>query len=110
MKYQTSSPGYKTFLTDERVSPGYKTFLTSLSQTVTLEEALRYPHWRNAMDEDMQVLLKNETREVVNRSKDQKLVGCRWIFTIKYKSDGSLERYRARLVAKGYTQTYENRL
>ena len=31
---------------------------------------------------------------------------CKWIFIVKYKSDGSLERYKARLVAKEYTQTY----
>ena len=34
------------------------------------------------------------------------LVGCKWIFTIKYKVDGNIERYKARLVTKGYTQTY----
>ena len=33
-------------------------------------------------------------------------VECRWIYTIKYKSDGSLDRYKARLVTKGYTQVY----
>ena len=34
------------------------------------------------------------------------LVGCKWIFTVKYKVDGTIERYKARLVTKGYTQTY----
>ena len=34
------------------------------------------------------------------------MVGNRWISTIKYKSDGSLERYKPRLVTKGFTQTY----
>ena len=38
--------------------------------------------------------------------KDKKLVGCRWVFTVKYNSDGSVERYKARLIAKGYTQEY----
>lgn len=36
----------------------------------------------------------------------KKLVACRWVFTIKYKADGTLERYKARLVAKEYTLTY----
>nr|GEZ57261.1 putative ribonuclease H-like domain-containing protein [Tanacetum cinerariifolium] len=36
----------------------------------------------------------------------EKTVGCRWIFTIKYKPDETIERYKARLVVKGYTQTY----
>ena len=33
-------------------------------------------------------------------------VGCKWVFTIKYNVDGSVERYKARLVSKGFTQTY----
>jgi len=33
-------------------------------------------------------------------------VGCRWVFSVKHKADGSVERYKARMVAKGYTQTY----
>nr|CAN83734.1 hypothetical protein VITISV_024044 [Vitis vinifera] len=37
----------------------------------------------------------------------KKPVGCRWIYTVKYKADGSIERFKARLVEKGYTQTYE---
>lgn len=33
-------------------------------------------------------------------------VGCKWVHTVKYKADGLIERYMARLVAKGFTQTY----
>ena len=33
-------------------------------------------------------------------------MGCKWVFTIKHKSDGSVERFKARLVAKGFTQSY----
>ena len=58
------------------------------------------------MNEEMSALERNETWEIVERPKDKKAVGCRWIYTVKYKSDGTLDRYKARLVAKGYTQTY----
>ena len=34
------------------------------------------------------------------------LVGCKWVFTVKYKVDGSIDRHKVRLVAKGFTQTY----
>jgi len=37
---------------------------------------------------------------------DAVIVGCRWVFTLKYCPDGSVDRYKATLVAKGYTQTY----
>jgi len=33
-------------------------------------------------------------------------VGCRWIFTLKYRPNGFVDRYKSKLVAKGYTQTY----
>ena len=39
--------------------------------------------------------------------KGKKTVGCKWIFSIKYKADGSIDRHKARLVAKEYTQTCE---
>lgn len=35
-----------------------------------------------------------------------KPVGCRWVFIVKYNADGNVEWYRARLVAKGFAQTY----
>ena len=34
------------------------------------------------------------------------LVGCKWVFKLKLKADGSLECHKARLVSKGYTQEY----
>jgi hypothetical protein len=33
-------------------------------------------------------------------------MGCQWIFTVKYKADGGIERFKAQLMAKGYSQTY----
>ena len=58
------------------------------------------------MIEEMDALEKNKTWEIVNKPKRKDLVGCKWVFTLKYKDDDSLERYKARLVATEYTQTY----
>ncbi|RVW76999.1 Copia protein [Vitis vinifera] len=56
--------------------------------------------------EEMGALEKNETWEIVERLKRKNIIDCKWIFTLKYKIDGSLERHKTRLLAKGYTQTY----
>ena len=58
------------------------------------------------MNEEMKSLQKNETWELVECPLEKKPVVCRWIYTVKYKADGSIERFKARLVTKGYTQTY----
>ena len=54
----------------------------------------------------MRALLKNHTWEEVEKKPGIKPIGCRWVFNIKYNSRGSLERYKTRLVAKDYTQSY----
>jgi len=54
----------------------------------------------------MEALEKNATWELVTLPDGKSIVGCRWVFTVKHKSDGSVERYKARLVAKGYTQSF----
>ena len=58
------------------------------------------------MNEDMKALQKNSMQEVVDYPEGKIPIGCRWVFTIKYKADGTIERCKTRLVAKGYTQTY----
>ena len=54
----------------------------------------------------MDALKKNETGDIVDLFQGTWPVGCKWVFLIKYKVDGSVERYKAWLVPKGYTQTY----
>ena len=55
----------------------------------------------------MQTLEKNKTREIVYFPREKKTMGWKWVFIVKYKSDGNIERCKARFVAKGFTQTYE---
>ena len=54
----------------------------------------------------MKALQKDNTWELVQLLKGKTTVGCKWLFTIKHKSNGTVERYKAHLVAKGFTQTY----
>ena len=54
----------------------------------------------------MNSLQKNKTWDIVDCPLGKKPVGCRWIYTMKYKVDGIIKRFKVRLVVKGYTQTY----
>ena len=46
------------------------------------------------------------TWDVVDLPKGKISMGCKWVFTVKYNSDRTMERYKSRLVAKGFTQTF----
>jgi hypothetical protein len=70
-----------------------------------LQEALSDPKWRTTMQEEMKTLPKNKTCDLVKLPNGKKVVGCKWVFTIKHKADGYMERYKASLVAKSFTQT-----
>ena len=58
------------------------------------------------MNEEMKSFQKNETWELVDRPPGKKPVGCWWVYIMKHKAYGTIERFKAELVAKGYTQTY----
>ena len=80
--------------------------LSSSQIPAKVQEALSNPKWTQTIKEKMEALLKNNTWTIVPLHEGKKAVRCKWIFSIKHKADGTVERYKARLVAKDYTQTY----
>ena len=70
----------------------------------SVEEALALPQWCEAMQEELQSIESNNTWELVPRPSHQKVIGVKWIYKAKFCSDGSLDKYKACLVAKGYAQ------
>jgi len=80
--------------------------MDSMEIPKNIQEALQDPKWKVVMDEEMRALLENKTWEVVDFPQGKKIVSCKWIFSVKFKPDGEIERYKARLMAQGCTQTY----
>ena len=61
----------------------------------------------DAMKEELNSMEHNSVRDLVHFPKGCKKVGCKWVFKTKHDSHGNLERYKARLVAKRFTQKDE---
>ena len=70
------------------------------------EEAMKFSDLTEVVFEEMIALKKNGTWEICSLPKGVVPVGCKWVFTVKQKSNGAVERFKADLVGKGYTQTY----
>ena len=70
----------------------------------TVHEALNDSKWLQAMKEEFDALIKNDTWILVPRQANQQVVENKWIYRIKYNTDGSVAKYKARLVAKGFQQ------
>jgi hypothetical protein len=73
----------------------------------TIEEAYSSPDadlWKEAVRSEMVSIMSNKTWKIVKRPYGCKPIGCKWVFKKKLRLDGTIERYKARLVAKVYTQ------
>ena len=70
----------------------------------SVHEALHNPNWFAAMKDEFDALTHNNTWSLVPRTGDQKIVGNKWVYRVKYNTDGSLAKYKARLMAKGFQQ------
>ena len=73
----------------------------------TVQEALSSSdsdEWMKAMNDEMESARTNQVWDLVDLPLGRKKIGNIWVLKIKRKADGSIERYKAQLVAKGYTQ------
>lgn len=70
----------------------------------TWQQAMKHAHWRAAMSSKFNSTNENHTWDLEGATETMNIVGCRWVFTIKYHPDGTIDKYKARIVAKGYHQ------
>ena len=80
--------------------------LASLQEPQTFRKASSNPLWQQAMKEELDALHKTRTWDLVDLPSGKTTIGCKWVYKIKTRSDGTVDRYKARLVARGFTQEY----
>jgi hypothetical protein len=68
------------------------------------EEAAEKRVWKDSMGEEYQSIVKNDVWDVVPRPKEKSIVSSKWIYKMKHAADGSIEKYKARFVAQGFSQ------
>jgi len=79
--------------------------LSSHVESNTYFEVVKYDCWIKPIQCEISALELNQTWEIALLPKEKTVIVCKWIFKIKYKANRTVERYKARLIAKGYTQT-----
>ncbi|KAL4354973.1 hypothetical protein GQ457_06G008980 [Hibiscus cannabinus] len=90
---------------------GSKAFTANINSVTiprTIEEAFENPDWRKVVEEEVKALQQNNTWSLT-KLPEGKTVGCKWVFTVKYHSNGSIERFKARfakaMVKNRFNQT-----
>jgi hypothetical protein len=73
----------------------------------SIKEALTDPRWKQAMDIECSTLLQNNTWRLLSSTQATNIIDYKWVFKVKKKADGSIERYKAQLVAKGFKQCHK---
>ncbi|GJX29094.1 putative RNA-directed DNA polymerase [Tanacetum coccineum] len=99
-------PRSKRARTEKSFGPDFVSFMvenepTSYREAVTSSEGQQ---WREAIKSEIESILQNHTWELVDLPPGCKPLGYKWIFKNKMKADGTIDKYKARLVIKGYRQ------
>jgi hypothetical protein len=74
------------------------------SEPSTFVEASKHQVWKDAMNEEYDSILKNDVWTVVPRPHGKSVVTSKWLYKIKHAADGSIEKYKARFVVRGFSQ------
>jgi hypothetical protein len=80
------------------------TNVMNIIEPLNFNQANEHKEWRDAMKEEYESIIKNDTWELTELPKNKVPIGSKWLYKPKFKVDGSIDKYKARLVAKGYSQ------
>ena len=73
---------------------------------IHFDDAVKSEKWRTAMDVEMEAIKRNGTWELMELLAEGKKVGVKWVYKTKLNEHGAVDKYKARLVVKGYSQQY----
>src|ERR1700742_2036699 len=93
--------------TDEESDQSANVVVAGEFEPPTYKQAMKDQHankWKDAMADEINAHLENETWSIVQLPPGQKAIGSKWVYHIKHKADGSIEQFKARLVAQGFSQ------
>ncbi|CAL2253623.1 unnamed protein product [Prunus armeniaca] len=101
----SSHPQYDdTPLRYRNLSEIYERYHVCIIEPECFDEAAKDEAWSKAMENEINMIEKNQTWELVNRPFDKPVIGEKWVYKTKLNLDGSIQKNKARLVAKGYAQ------
>ena len=92
---------FKSSIHCPRIHPS---LLLAHTEPKGIKQALSDPTWFSAVQQEYFALLKNHTWDLVPLPPARQAIGCKWVFKIKENVDGSINKYKAQLVAKGFHQ------
>lgn len=95
----------KNYITKPKTKYSLSVATTPIIPT-TVTQAMRDEKWRNAMFMVFDAVVRNGTFDLVPPMPTQNVIPTKWIYTLKYLPNGSLDRYKARLVARRFNQQY----
>lgn len=74
-------------------------------EPTTTVRAISNPEWLAAMKTEYDAFITDNTQTLVPQTVDMHLVDCKWVFRVKYNINRTVQKYKAKLVVKGFQQT-----
>jgi hypothetical protein len=74
------------------------------SKPSSFEEVANQQVWRDAMVEEHNSIMRNDVWEIMQRPEGKSVVTSRWLYKVKHATNGSVEKYKAKFVAHGFSQ------
>ena len=88
-----------------QLTPSRQGWTSPLKQEEELV-SVRDSEWQSAAEEEMKSLKKNGTWKLIDPSEKGKIIGCKWVFKLKKIAEGRVSKYKARLIAQGFSPKF----